>query len=449
MVSITHALRQVKDDLAGALSRRVIEGICSNQGHRWRCRQLDPVSTIYLFLAQILNGNVACGSLPHLANQRFTASAYCQARMRLPVDVLKALVHRVGSTMRGLADQTASWHGHRIFHIDGTGFSMPDTPALQRQFGQPSGQRTGCGFPVAHMLALCDAASGMILDAIVSPWRTHDMSGSARLHPRLRPNDVLVGDRAFCSYAHFALILLNELHAVFRVHQRQIVDFRPHRRARQQVPKDQRKGKPTSVFVRRLARHDQIVQWVKPEAAPAWMSAEAFASLPETILVRELRYHVRQRGFRTRAVTLATTLLDADVYSVKELADVYHQRWQIEVNFRHLKQTMGMDVLRCKTVDGVMKELWMFVLAYNLVCMVMLKAARRQQVPPNRISFTDALRWLCHARWGQPMRELQVNPHRPHRIEPRVVKRRPKQYKLMKQPRDKLRKLLKKQRVTA
>ena len=448
MTSINHGLRIIKADLGGQLNANRIRQAFAVVGYRWRDRLLDPVTTIHLFLLQILHGNVACAALPHLANERFTASAYCQARARLPLSAMRTLVTRTTAAMKNKVDSVQRWRGHRIFHVDGTSFSMPDTPALQDHFGQPGGQRKGCGFPVAHLLALCHAGSGMVLDAVVSPWRTHDMSGTPRLHPQLRPEDVLVADRAFCSYVHLALILLGQTHCVFRAHQRLIVNFRQGRRDRRQMPKNQRKGKPTSIFVRRLGAYDQVVRHVKPTQRPTWMSAEQFASLPETILVRELRYNAPRRGFRTQAVTLITTLLDSATYPKSELADVYHQRWQIEINFRHLKQTMGMEILHCKTVDGVLKELWMFVLAYNLVCMAIVKAACRQGVPPERISFVDALRWLRHAQSSQPTCELVTNPLRQNRIEPRVVKRRPKQYKLMQQPRDKLRKTLEKKRVT-
>jgi hypothetical protein len=171
-----------------------------------------------------------------------------------------------------------------------------------------------------------------------------------------------------------------------------------------------------------------------------------FEQLPESILVRELRYRIRRRRFRTREVTLTTTLLNAVTYTASELAELYHRRWQIETNLRHLKQTMGMDVLRCKTVEGVMKELLVFTLVYNLVRVVMLEAARRQRIDPDRISFIDALRWLCHARPGERLGQLRINPLRPGRIEPRAVKRRPKEYDLITQPRAELRKRLNLQR---
>jgi hypothetical protein len=175
---------------------------------------------------------------------------------------------------------------------------------------------------------------------------------------------------------------------------------------------------------------------------PAWMTAEQFAGLPETIPVRELRYRVSQRGFRTRSVTLVTTLLDAEAYPLEALAGLYGTRWRVEQYLRDLKQTMKMDILRCKTVDGVLKELMVYGIVYNLVRSVMGEAARRQRVDVDRIGFVDALRWLLEAKPGEAMPRLVVNPSRPGRFEPRVRKRRPKQYPVMKKPRRELRKLL-------
>jgi hypothetical protein len=170
------------------------------------------------------------------------------------------------------------------------------------------------------------------------------------------------------------------------------------------------------------------------------MDDATFATLLPTLLVRELRFNTPQRGHRTRVITLVTTLLDPILYPATELAELYLSRWQIEINFRHLKTTMGMEVLHCKTVEGVLKELYMFALAYNLVRLVMVEASRRQKVPLNRVSFIDALRWLRDAAADTKLAQLLVNPARPNRVEPRVLKRRMKEYDLMKRPRDVLRK---------
>jgi hypothetical protein len=167
------------------------------------------------------------------------------------------------------------------------------------------------------------------------------------------------------------------------------------------------------------------------------------------LCVRELRYRVAQAGFRTQTVTLVTTLLEAALYPAEALAELYGLRWHVETNLRHLKQTMGLDVLHCKRLAGVMKELTVFALVYNLVRVVMLEAAKRQGVALARISFVDALRWLSTARPGEPLPPLVVNPHRPDRVEPRAVKRRPKPYPLLTKPRREARNALIQQRIGA
>jgi len=410
------------------------------------------VVTTHLFLQQVLHGNVAVGELRRRSGLDFTDSAYCQARRRLPRTVLERLQRAVtgqlsGTTEVGLPEL---WHGHRLFLIDGSSFSMPDTPELQEYFGRPVGQAPGCGFPVAHLLVRFDATTGYLLHATALPLHRSDLSGVPALHAGLCRGDVLLGDRAFGTYAHLALCLRRGLHGGFRAHQKQIIDFRPHRRhVRRQHQKKGQKGQPSSRWLRRLGKHDQLVEYFKPQKRPAWMSEADFAQLPASIVVRELRYRIKQRGCRTRVVTLVTTLLDPEAYSAKELARLYGLRWQVETNLRHLKQTLKMDILRCESVEGVLKELTVFVLIYNLVRRVMCEAGRQQQVHPDRISFIDAWRWLRLAQPEDRLPKLIVNRQRPGRVEPRVRKRRPKQFPVMKRPREVLRKELMRQRPAA
>ena len=288
------------------------------------------------------------------------------------------------------------------------------------------------------------------MDLVTNRWNTHDLADAAKLHPSLEAGDVIVGDRAFGSYAHLCLVLQANLHAVCRLHQRVIADFRPRRRARGQHPKGQRRGKPGSRFVKKLGPTDQLVAYLKPKTRPCWMSAQAFAQLPGAVTLRELRYAVTRPGFRTRQVTLITTLLDPRKYSKTALAQLYQARWQIEINLRHLKHTMKMDVLRCKTVEGVHKELWVYVLVYNRVRLLMLDAAQRQGVTPDRVSFADALDALRYRRRRELASVLLlVNPLRPDRCEPRVIKRRQDRYTYMTRPRDQLRQLLGLTRIAA
>jgi hypothetical protein len=434
MLSIAKALERIKGTVTQTIPEELIEEVCRQVGHRWRDRDLGPVITTHLFLRQILEGNVPVGELRRHTGLSFTDSAYCQARARLPRPVLERLQRAVTEAVDALTEAQPGdlWQGHRVFLVDGSSFSMPDTPELRDYFGQPAEQAEGCGFPVAHLMVRCDAFRGYLLETQALPLETSDLSGVPALHAALELGDVLVGDRAFASYAHLALCQGRGVHGVFRAHQKQIIDFRPHRR----MARKGDKGKPYSRWLKRLGRHDQLVEYFKrPKDRPAWMIEEEYARLPDAIVVRETRYTIHEPGRRTRVVTLVSTLLDAERYPAAELAQLYGLRWRVETNLRHLKQTLGLDILRCTTVEGVRKELTLFVLIYNLVRQVMCEAAGRQEVEPDRISFIDAWRWLRHARPGDPLPELIVNPDRPGRFEPRVRKRRPKEFPVMKRPR--------------
>lgn len=445
--TIPKIVAHFKTDVAKALSAEIILRVCDCLGHVWRERILDPVTTVHVFLLQILHGNTACTHLPHLAGLVFTATAYCEARKRLPLALFAVLLQRVCDALFPEIETTGRWHGHRTWTLDGSSFSMSDTPELQAHFGQPSAQAKGCGFPVAHLLALFHAGTGLLLQVLASPMRTHDMKHAACMHTEMREGDILIADRGLCSFAHLALLFQRKMHAVFRLHQKQIVNFRVGRRHSE--GRRPQRGLPRSRYIQRLGRWDQLVEYVKPTTRPSWMDDDTYAALPETLVVRELRFITRQIGHRTRLITLVTTLLDADVYPKADLADLYLSRWRIEVNFRHMKTTMGMEVMHCKTVEGVIKELCMFAIAYNLVRLVMLEASRRQHVPLERISFVDALRWLRDTPAGEILTRLVINPFRPNRLEPRVLKRRMKEYNLMNKPRSKLRKGLKRKKRAA
>src|ERR1700733_14322580 len=168
------ALQRLQRELAEVLDPAAITGACQEAGYRFRRRLLGPVATIHLFVLQILKGNFAIARLREFTDRTFSEAAYCKARSRLPLGVLQTLLRRVGSALQATVDDTGRWHGHRTFHLDGSSFSMPDTPALQKQFGQPGNQRPGCGFPVAHLLTLFHAGTGFLLQVLAAPLRTHD-----------------------------------------------------------------------------------------------------------------------------------------------------------------------------------------------------------------------------------------------------------------------------------
>jgi hypothetical protein len=461
--SFLSALKEIKSSVAEALSREVILQIARDLNHRWRDCTLDPATTVHLFLLQVLHGNVACDHVPHLAELNVTGEAYCKARSKLPLELFRRLVDALAAALGPIIQSEGRWRGHRVWYLDGSGCSMPDTPALQEAFGQSGAQRAGCGFPVAHLMTLIHAGTGLLSRMLAAPLRTHDMAQAHQVHDALEEGDVVTADRGFCSFPHLALLASRGVFAVFRAHQRTIISFAkgrpfepPQKNGKRRKPSKKKnrasprrnKPLPRSRQVQWIAEGDQIVEYYRSAQRPKWMMAEAYAQLPDSIHVRELRYRVDQPGCRTREIILVTTLLDSQRYPADELAKLYGQRWEIETDLRHLKQTLNMDVLRSKTPEGIHKELAMYMVVYNLVRLIMLQAAKHQGVPVTRISFIDAQRWLCHSR-GQPLRKLIVIPHRPGRAEPRVKKRRPKAYRLMGRPRAELRKALLDQDVAA
>jgi Transposase DDE domain. len=453
--SVSGVLLRIKQDLNHSLPPWMIESACRQAGHRWRERVLGPVMTLHLFVLQVLHANTAIRHLPHLANVPLNAAAYCRARMRLPLAALEQLLRSSVIALRQelitaatAPDHLTRWRGRRTYLTDGSSSIVPDEPALRRCFGQPKGREVHCGFPVAKVLGLFDAMTGLLVEIKTFALFVQDHACVWLLHPLLEAGDVLVGDRGVCSYAQLALLSERGAAALFRVRERrQIISFRPHRPAWQRSKSGGRcsktqKGRPRSRFIRRLAFHDQLVAWLKPTpgSGPKWMSRTQFASLPDELPVREVRYRVDcGRGCRSREVTVVTTLLDAVEFPREAIAQLYGIRWQVETHWRELKTILRMRRLKCRTEAGVRKELAVYALVYNLVHAVMIKAANRQRTTPDRISFTDALRWLLSARPHQALGDLLVNPWRPGRHEPRVIKDHSNGYARMKQPRPVLR----------
>lgn len=443
MVSMSQALDRIKGDTTQFIDPPLIRAVSQEVGLNFRNRLLTPTITTHLFVRQVLEGNVAVPELRRIAKFPFADSSYCVARQRLSLAFFLRLNAAVLDRCRRYTagDPRALWYGHRVFFLDGSSFSMPDTPDLRDEFGQSGQQAEGCGFPTAHLLVQFHAYTGYLIHALPAPLRTHDLAAVAFTQHGLRDQDVVVGDRAFCTYAHLAMLQKRGVFALFRAHQRLIISFKPRRPYVAPGQKPQ-KGKPRSRFIRRLGRNDQVVEYFKPDRQPSWMTTAEYDALPPSVLVRELRLKVRTPGGRVSELTLVTTLLDHKRYPKEVIGRLYEKRWGVEVNLRHLKQTLKMDVLRCGTWRGVWKEMLVFVIVYNLVRRVMLEAARQQAVEPDRISFADALRWLREAKRGEALPRLKVNPLRPGRVEPRACKRRPKPYARLTKPRAVLRKKL-------
>ena len=440
MASIAYALQRINTNPLEVLDPKMIERVCRQCGHEWRRRELDPATTMALFCQQITRGNLSCRELLRAAGTSVSEQAYCAAWRRLPLAVVRGIL---GEVFEAALPQTRRdehlWNGHRTFHIDGSSFSMPDTNQLRKAFGTPARQAEGCSFPTAHLLVLFSASTGLLVDSFASELNTSDLAQAAEAHIHLDPGDILIGDEYFSGYPHLALLQKQGLHGLFPAHHLRIVDFkkgRPHCGEGEPVA-----GIPRSRWIKSLGKQDQLVEYFKPKGKPpAWMSKEECDALAQSIIVREIRRTVVRPGLGKVTLTLVTTLLDPIKYPAGQLLELRLRRWDVETCLGHIKTTMGLDVLRCKSEEGVRKELAVFCLVYNLVRCLMLEASRRQEVPVSRVSFADALYWMRYARPGDRLPDLKLNPLRPNRAEPRCKKRRPKQYDLMNKPRAELRK---------
>ena len=454
MATFASTLERVKQDLAGYLSDTVIRQAFLDAGHRWRKRKFDPVTTVQLFVLQVLSFNTAITHLRHLAGMPVNAAAYCKARMRLPLAAMASLLERLASSIAGIQGQKL-WCGLRTCLVDGSCSIAPDTKDNQKQFPQPKGQQKGCGFSIPKLLGLFDVYSGLVTKVVFGPLYRHDLRGAIALHPALGQGDLVVGDRAFCSYVHFAVLNQRQVMAVFRLHASRRASFEPAPCRRRQGGKKQRHQRQrnkrqvrrkliaragTLEIVRQLGKNDQIVRWKKPVERPSWIKAGAFKKLPDEMLIRELRFVTGSRRGRTRVVIIATSLLDPELYPLEKLAELYGLRWRVETHFAELKTTLKMRRIKCQTALGVQKEMVIFCLVYNLVHALMQEAAVRQKTTPDRISFIDALRWMLSAAPGEALPKLLVNPLRKGRQQPRVVKDRHDGYQRMTRPRSEMNK---------
>lgn len=312
---------------------------------------------------------------------------------------------------------------------------MPDTLENQATWPQPASQQPGLGFPLVKLVGLFSQASGALLHLAEGTIHQHEMQLARQLWRHLEKAEVVLTDRGFCSYQDLSAITQRGADAVMRLHQARKVDFA--------------QGKP-------LGPDDRLVTWTKPAQRPPGCTPEEFAALPATLALRLIRYRVEMPGFRTEEVILVTTLLDPVAFPAGALAELYFQRWSVELHFREIKTVLGLDVLRCQEPAMVRKEIALHCIAYNLIRVLMQRAAIMHHVPLRRISFKgtlDALHHFAdaiHALTGRARRQQDLIdklvrtiaedllPERPGRAEPRAKKRRPKNYHLLTSPRRKM-----------
>jgi hypothetical protein len=407
-----------------------------------RCRLFSPLITFWAFLLQVLSPNASCREAVRKVQAWWklhsdgeicsSTSAYCQARCRLPLKLLQAIDDHIRVRMEARSPRASLWLSRSVKIVDGTNLSMPDTPKNQAAYPQPSSQKKGCGFPMMKLVGLFSLNSGALLHFVRGTLHIHESMLFRQLWGFLAKGDVLLSDRGFCSFSTIALLLARGVDSVMRLHQRRHSDFR--------------KGK----F---LGKDDRLVTWKKPAQRPKGSSKEEFDTWPQTLTVRQIRLQVTIKGWRSRTIIIATTLLDPVLYPAEAIRELYLDRWSVELHFREIKISLALDVLRCLEPQMIEKELLMHVIAYNLVRSLMQHAAIRHRVALQRLSFKGTLDTLRHfsdaiqAAHGKPRKQAALLetlleiiaedqlPYRPHRNEPRAKKRRPKNYHLLTKPR--------------
>jgi Transposase DDE domain len=435
---------------AGLLSGQDVQDACDRLGVHFGSAPgevWDPVLTLWTFLWQVLSPAKSCvaavaralvwriasGLAPCSAN----TGGYCKARQKLPEPLLTELTRQVADRLEQDAPVAWRWHGRHVHVLDGNVVSAADTPANQQAYPQPAERPAGLGFPLLRWVARFSLATGAVADAAVGPYQgkqAGETTLARALLDRLLPGDVVLGDRLFATFWLIALLLGQRLDGVFRLHAHRQRDG----------------GTRSSRLLRVLGEQDQVLVWRRP-VRPGWLDEATYAQLPAELAVRVCWRRVAIPGFRTQEVTLVTTLLDAAAYPADELLGLYRQRWQAELNLRALKQTLRMEHLVCKTPEMLRKELWAHLLGYNLIRGIQAEAARSQGVLPRQLSFAGALQtvtalrelltWLEGERRAGVVRALgaAVCQHRvgdrPDRVEPRRVKRGPKPYQRLRQPR--------------
>lgn len=421
--------RQFLETVLPSLSRESVEATLA--GFRSRDRVYTAWALFQTFLAQVVAGDACRAAIERAIQQQWVplqtsnkTGAYCNARSALPERGLRELALGHGRALHRHVPPSKACGGRPVKVFDGSSVQLPDTPANQQLYPQPKAQKPGCGFPVMYLMAAMSLTAGAILDVVIGQ--------QGKEHPMFRwlwrclcGGDIALVDAGLVSYAEIAMLVKRGVDFVGRLgHQRKL---------------DWPAAQP-------LGPGQWLVRWMRPKDPVDWVAWEA---LPPTLTLRLIQFHTQIKGFRSHEITLVTTLLDTQQYPVAELIDLYARRWEMELRLRDIKSTMGLDKLSCLTPRGCRKELWMGLLAYNLIRAVMVDAARRGHLPLHRISFAGTMQRLREFGYGGLLLQSPQKAylllldhliddrlvHRPGRVEPRKLKRRPARYTLMTQPR--------------
>jgi len=424
----------LKPEREGAMSRR---------------RLFSKENTFWAFFSQMLDADGGCkevirklqsyASIKGVKVPSSSTAAYCAARKKLDEKMLSDILERTADRLEEMP-KAGLMSNRRVIVVDGTGVSMPDTLANQEIWPQSSTQKLGCGFPMARICACFSLKSGALLSYAIGNKKNHEIPLFRRQWNTFKRGDIILGDKAFCSYFDIANLEEQGVDSVVTFARRAPVS--------------------AANSLRKLGPDDLLITWQRPAYnTKLSYSIDAWAKLPEELILRQIKVTVKYPGFRTHKFHIVTTLLDAAQYPAEELAEIYFKRWDVELFFRDIKTTMGMDILRCKTPEMIRKEILMHFIAYNCIRRLMCEAAKEVDLKARIVSFkgsVQALRnWEPHLNQAKISRserlrlisglyEAMTNTpitQRPGRSEPRCLKRRKKNYQLMTAPRHEMKEI--------
>ena len=415
-----------------------------------RRRLFSKENTFWAFFSQVIDADGGCqevvkklqayASAKGIKIPSSSTASYCAARKKIDESMLQNIFNHTGVEL-DQSPENGMLNGRRVVVVDGTGISMPDTVANQKTWPQITSQKPGCGFPTARICACFSLQTGGLLSYEIGNKKSHELPLLRKQMDTFKPADIFLGDKGFCSYFDMANLQKRQVDSVLT-------------RAR-------RTPVTSAKAIQTLGKNDLLIHWPKPVYQKKLSySKSQWEQLPDRLALRQIKITVHQPGFRVKEFYIVTTLLDEVLYPAGELAELYFQRWDVELFFRDIKTTMGMDVLRCRTPDMIRKEILMHLIAYNCIRRLMYEAAEESNMPIRLISFKGSLQALRN--WEPHMNQIKVSKadrcrlisdlyraitgsgilQRPGRREPRCIKRRPKNYQYLSAPRHEMKEIL-------
>ena len=429
------------------LPSEVIARLVSETEKKFYSRLLPPILVLWGFIFQRLNHDHSCDAAwsylsSEYVQERFqpdkprpkrlseSTSAYCQARQRLPLSVARGALSETARALHQELGEGALWHGRRVSLFDGSTLRLAATPELTNHYGVARNQHGASHWPLMRVVAGFDLYSGALHAIAEGPYRGSEQALAVDVMRQMGPGWVHVGDCNFGIYHILQVAVAMQSDVLVRLKTKQAKSLVPQLRSGMDVD----------------------LVW----SASPFDACEPDLPTP-SVAGRLIYVRLEKDGFRPIDLYLFTTLTDREAYPADDIVALYGQRWNVELDFRHIKIMLDMEALEGKSLDIVCKELLLGLLAYNLLRGLMAIAAVQAHHSPLELSLaqcwrrtTDACRSLPP---DAPPPEVErvlagllvrlgncVLPKRKReRFEPRAVWGRPRVYPTIKGSRDEAR----------